>query len=528
VRRLFQFDFDDTTQYGFIVVLSRNDLKESDLAYRTKLSAPLVAGTSSTISLVDTSGLSQFTPPFLIVIGAEQVQVDAIDGSGNALVSPSYNDGVAVSSHSSGDTAFVTKLLVPVVISGLPVDPDYQSGGDPTAFSYYPPFSGSSYIPLGRGLVGPPATAAQSERIPAVVAVQDLRELVDLPDPALFSPSEISPLVQAANAVKSAVMTPSGMGVPADLLKDLVNWSASEVGGSFPSYWNDRPFVGQSNYLRGEALSGVTRFEFCDEMKSLYRDVFGADLLTTMAIFRGDIFGGMRTFGSAPTGLTVGYSSSGGSLTSGTWAYRVSTITVSGESSPTASVAVMIPASAGTACSDSLSWGAVAGATGYHVYRMGSSANTFYEYRITPDGGVGGTSFVDTGLPGIQTVRRGVWLTGKKVFSACQLQVYVPPVSGGDLNPFFGGVGGAYSDSTPTQNEMVLTVTGILPDGTPDSPLTVDIPIGSARGTKIGVGTSSNLYVGLFDLSVAPGANVNLVGGQIQWSPYDLVVVQNV
>lgn len=93
----------------------------------------------------------------------------------------------------------------------------------------------------------------------------------------------------------------------------------------------------------------------------------------------------------APGTITATPSTTGGTLATGTYYYRVTSVSVLGEStgSPEASAAVTGPTG-----SVALSWSAVAGATSYKIYR-GTSAgaeNTFFTSASA--------SFTDTGAAG--------------------------------------------------------------------------------------------------------------------------------
>lgn len=524
--------------YGFVVAIYRSDVTISAASSRSKLSASLSLDTSTSVSISDPSLLADFTPPFFISVGGEMIEIWAVDADGKALISPAYNGGMASANHSSGAVAFITKKIVPQVICGIPVAPAYQSGGNPATFSYYPPVSEREYVLLSRGLATSPNTLAVP-RTPEVLAVEDLRVLQDQPAATMFTATETAIIERSASQLRLLSEASAGGGSPQSVLSALTTL-VPEGSGSFSGYWNDRPFVAKSNFLRGESHFGLTRFEFDEGFKELYWDHYGSDLLCTMMVFRGDIFDGQQTFGSPPTNLSGSYqpqvAAVDGNLSDGTWSYRVTTVTASGESSPSSSVLVRIAPSSGPYNSVYLTWDEDADALCYHVYRISSINTRSYESKITIAGEVtnathgDGTSitFEDDGSVLGTATSRGVKLTGKTTNSPAQLNVYVPRVSG-QLGTFAGGdLNAAYLSDERTQNEMVVRVSGLKEDGTVGGPHEVTIPQYSERGFKVSVGTVNDIYVGASDVTVSAGTNLNLQGGRVVWSPYDLITLQNV
>lgn len=94
---------------------------------------------------------------------------------------------------------------------------------------------------------------------------------------------------------------------------------------------------------------------------------------------------------TAPTGVAVASSNSGGSLPSGTYQYQVSALGVNGETLASAPVTVVITGS-GTTNSNAISWNPVNLATGYVVY--GRTSSGVGEITTIGQGNYG---FVDTG-----------------------------------------------------------------------------------------------------------------------------------
>ena len=534
IDRTFTHAFDSTDRYGVIVGFKRSDLAAVKDAVRTTISAGITSGVSTSITITNTSATSGFTLPFHATIGTEQIEIWAIGASGELLISPSYNGGYAAQDHSSGDVIFISRPLSATLYFGLPVSIAFQTGAAST-FQYYPPVSEKETIIIGRALIDNPNTMSVA-RTPVVFAYENL--IVPITQTAgseMFTQAEAQMIIQSIDSTAAILSSPTGFGTPGDILSAMVSWTIQETGQSFESYWGDRPFKSSGNYLRGTSFSGISRLEFDDQFKTLYRDVYGQDLLTTMAIFRGDIYGGSLSYLSPPENITSTFSghsvATDGNLSYGTWTYRVSAVGVDGESSPSTSISVEIPKSSGSFNSVTLSWEAVTGASYYHVYRFDESGTDSIEYRLTSDSEVTGVTYEDKGLAPLLGVRRGIKMPGKTTESPSILYVYVPPMEG-TFNTFFAGesISSSFTDDdTVTRNEVTVTVYGVKADGTIGGPHIVNIPQGTIRSTKFVIGDAvSDLYVGVHDVTVSVGADVELVGGRAAWSPYDMFVIQNI
>jgi hypothetical protein len=122
-------------------------------------------------------------------------------------------------------------------------------------------------------------------------------------------------------------------------------------------------------------------------------------------------------------------------------------------------------------------------------------------------------------------------MTGKTIESPAILYVYIPPMEG-RFNTFMDGesISSSFTDaSTDTRNEVTFTIYGVRIDGTIGGPHTVNVPQGTDRNTRFAIGdTISDLYVGIHDVTVEVGTDVEMLGGRIAWSPYDLITIQSV
>jgi hypothetical protein len=76
------------------------------------------------------------------------------------------------------------------------------------------------------------------------------------------------------------------------------------------------------------------------------------------------------------------------------------------------------------------------------------------------------------------------------------------------------------------KNEMIVTVVARLGANDTET-LTATIPQGTLRGTSIPLGTESQIFDKVENISVSPGANVvTQQGGSIYWSIYDMFTVE--
>lgn len=97
------------------------------------------------------------------------------------------------------------------------------------------------------------------------------------------------------------------------------------------------------------------------------------------------------TLAAAPAGLATGTATVGGQLAAGTYSYKVSAMVGGVETAASAAVAQVVPAGTTTNVV-TLTWTAVAGATGYRIY----GRTALGELRIATIGNF--TAFTDTGV----------------------------------------------------------------------------------------------------------------------------------
>ncbi len=507
-------------------------MKYLGVAIRSKLSSAIDASSVNYIKIDDSSVFDNFSLPFTISIKGENIPIYKVEDD-KAFISPLYNNGTTIESYDINTVVFINKPLCPSIFFGLPVSEEHQSGGDPTTFDYYPPVSKHTHLIIARGIATNPNTI-ESPSTPSVVAVEDQRDLIEDIGGSKFTEDETISIVSSIDIIKQNINDVfSGENI-LQALYSLVEWSIEENEDNFIDYWNNRPFVARSNFIRGESHGGVSRFEFGREFKEMYYKAYGIDLLNTYAIFRGDIFGGNVHSGSPPSNITISYTPQenavDGNLSQGTWVYRVSAVTSSGESSLSKPIKIKIDNNKYN--SVQIEWDNIPGVIRYHVYRIGSSGVVPVEYKLTTDSGLREVTtnfFEDKGdYTGVK-VRRGIQMIENKSYIPSRLKVFVPPVEG-KMGVFEGGVDidESYTDEdTSTKNELVFTIYGIKSDGSIGGPHVVNVPKGTPRNTLFDVGVISDLYIGVHDDVVTPGANLNMIGGKISWSPYDLITIQN-
>ena len=141
--------------------------------------------------------------------------------------------------------------------------------------------------------------------------------------------------------------------------------------------------------------------------------------------------------------------------------------------------------------------------------------------------------YLDYGRTSSTTSKKGVYLTGKVTYEPRRLRIYIPEISEfpspagtlftrGDI-PIYGLTS---TDTNEIKNEMIVTVVARL--GTNDTEtLTATIPQGTLRGTSIPLGTESQIFDKVENISVSPGTNVvTQQGGSIYWSIYDMFTVE--
>jgi hypothetical protein len=141
--------------------------------------------------------------------------------------------------------------------------------------------------------------------------------------------------------------------------------------------------------------------------------------------------------------------------------------------------------------------------------------------------------YIDNGSVAGETIRRGVQFTNRVALVPQRLSVYVPPVDSLSYNTglrFDGSTTGiAATTDTSIKNDLVVSVTARNGEnGTPFT-FTTTVPKGTQRDTRFLLGTSTDLFDRVDDVSVTPGTNLTRNNnGPVLWDIYDLITVETV
>lgn len=138
-------------------------------------------------------------------------------------------------------------------------------------------------------------------------------------------------------------------------------------------------------------------------------------------------------------------------------------------------------------------------------------------------------SFLDNGRVGQGFTHRGLRMTGRIAQEPRQISVYVPPMipPTSDYSYYGESLQSGVALSTATQNELLVTVVALNGAGGTPTTLSARVLQGTPRGTRIPLGSASQLFDRIIDVTVSPGSGLALgAGSTIQWSVYDLITVE--
>ena len=140
-------------------------------------------------------------------------------------------------------------------------------------------------------------------------------------------------------------------------------------------------------------------------------------------------------------------------------------------------------------------------------------------------------NFVDNGSLNGYAINRGIKLTGRISNTARRLSVYVPPIDTIEDNTglFFNGSSVAIASTTDKtiKNDLVVSVTAKLGENGTEKTMTVTVPKGTDRDTRFLLGTASDLFDRVTNISVIPGNSLTrITNGPILWDIYDLVTIE--
>ena len=182
------------------------------------------------------------------------------------------------------------------------------------------------------------------------------------------------------------------------------------------------------------------------------------------------------------------------------------------------------------------------GLTDLYIRVLNSGSNEIYSYNGVFDQFSSWNSetgiayivplnFVDNGTITTSSINRGIKLTNRISNTARRLSVYVPPVDDivDNTGLFFNGSTVAIASTTDKtiKNDLVVSVTAKLGENGTEKTLTTTVPKGTDRDTRFLLGTASDLFDRVVNISVIPGSNLTrITNGPILWDIYDLITVE--
>lgn len=139
--------------------------------------------------------------------------------------------------------------------------------------------------------------------------------------------------------------------------------------------------------------------------------------------------------------------------------------------------------------------------------------------------------FVDNGNIIGSSTQRGIKLTNRIANTARRLSVYVPNVDDiiDDTGLFFNGSSVAIAATTDKtiKNDLVVYVTAKNGIGGTEVTLFTTVPQGTNRNTRFLLGSDTDIFDRVTNVSVLPGTNLRRINnGSIMWDIYDLITVE--
>jgi hypothetical protein len=371
-----------------------------------------------------------------------------------------------------------------------------------------------------------------------IIGIVDTRDFGESSVEAPFTDEEkqfAQSIINDLNKVDNIVNFDNSLSTIALSLNSIVfSDSSGETTGSFIEYWNNRPLNRSSFYIYGVQWDSIERFETPDSFRKLWYKYLSNELLTTFAIFNGELMDNTTSSGITPPEISdisyLGVEQSVGTITPGDWTYAVTAITESGESALSEYETIRIPTSS-LYNTITITWDPIIGATGYNVYKKDSRFNLLYDIRLTEYGTLSDTTFTDNGNFIGTTTKRGVLLTKKTSISTSgvEMYAYVPVISDDELSSLYGfyNLGeDITTDLTKTNNGINLILELYKSDNSIE---TVELEIN--KGTPVGTATriGNNLYTGIKDMKVELiEGQIEKIGNTINWSIADKIYIQNI
>jgi hypothetical protein len=237
--------------------------------------------------------------------------------------------------------------------------------------------------------------------------------------PSYSNPVDFFPNQSAYNSflsvVNNSLKTYSSVqnyDIESSLINSFINYTngISTIQSDFDTYWHSQAYKPTGVFQYGMGYQGLQKIDFDKRFKDFWYFNKKTDLTRTLAIFRGDIYGGNnavgqrlgRFDGSVNINNYIDYANTS-LLNNGTFSYGVSAITPSGEYSPIFTSASNFYFN--SKINNYISWtsSSISNLLFFHVYKNSQTLNGFEQKRLTKPFNVTGYTLSDTILTTISS-----------------------------------------------------------------------------------------------------------------------------
>lgn len=547
VSRCFPYNYPANGHYGILIGFYHNDINSINEIRQSKLKLAIEGGISNYVYVESNNIFTNITFPIIANINNEDIVISSyesiiINGTTyyRGLISQNYNNGVAINSHEISSKIFIYRKLEASMIFGPPVSEEHQSG-DAANFKYFPN-KPDDFLEICRVVAANPIIISEEGMIPPdtteIIGIVDTRDLGESSTEVPFTDNEkkfAKSVIDNLNKVSNIVNFENALSTIVLSLNNIVfSDSSGKVSGIFPTYWNNRPLNKSSFHIYGVQWDSIERFEVPDSFRKLWYKYLSNELLTTFAIFNGELMDNVTKSGITPPKISnISYTNveyNVGVITPGDWTYAVTAITDSGESALSEYKTIRIPTSS-LYNTITITWEPVTGAIGYNVYKKDSRFNLLHDIRLTEYGTLTETIFTDNGSFIGKTTKRGVLLTNKTSVSTSgtEMYAYIPIINNDELYSLYGfyNLGeDIMTDLTKTNNGVKLILELYKPNNSIEI-VELEVNKGTPVGTAIKIG--NNLYTGIKDMKIELiDGQIEKIGNTINWSITDKIYIQNI